>query len=273
MAYKLIAIDMDDTLLTDDLVIPAHVKQAIRMAAAQGVRVVLCTGRTIKSTKRYYDELGLDTLCITAGGAEVYDADGHAVFTRDVDPPLVKQVLEFAYEKDLHAQVYINGELVYRDKNRFAEEYEIPYGFPGILEPDLLSRPEIITPKVLLIMDADKLPAVKEEAEKRFKTLTIKRSKPIYLEFAHPSVDKGEALAFVANYYGIDSRDVIAVGDADIDIPMLKYAGLGVAMANASPAVQQAADVVCSSNQQGGIADVIKEYILEASYEDHAQDR
>jgi len=173
----------------------------------------------------------------------------------------------------VHSQVYIGGELVYRKKNRYSDYYESSYGHPGIVMPELLELPEIITPKVLFVIDEDRIATIKKEAEALFPMLTIKQSKPVYLEFAHPSVDKGEALAFTTRYYGLDRDDVIAVGDTDIDIPMLKYAGLGVAVANAVPAVREAADTVCPSNDEGGVADVIEKYILEADYESEAQDR
>jgi Cof subfamily protein (haloacid dehalogenase superfamily) len=270
MPYKLIAIDVDDTLLTSDITIPVRVSRAIHEAANKGVYVVLCTGRTKKGVQSIYDELGLHTLMITAGGAEVFDGEGHVLFSRGVEPPLVKQILEYTDRNQLHAQVYIDGELVYREKNRFSDYYEKFYGHPGIVEPNLLKMPQIITPKVLFVIDEDKIAAVKEEAEKLFPMLTIKQSKPVYLEFAHPSVNKGEALAFTASHYGIDREDVIAIGDTDIDIPMLKYAGLGVAMANAVPAVQEAADIVCPSNNEAGVAFVIEKYILEAGNESQA---
>ena len=273
MEYKLIAIDVDDTLLDNSLNIPERVSRAIRKATEMGVRIVLCTGRTKKGGQRFYDELGLDTLYITAGGAEVYDAAGHALFTRGVDPPLVKQILEYAGQHDIHAQVYIDGELVYSKKSFYSDLYERSYGHPGILEPNLLKMPQIITPKVLYVIDEDRIAGVKKDVEQRFPMLTIKQSKPIYLEFAHPSVNKGEALAFTANHYGIDRSEVIAIGDTDIDIPMLEYAGLGVAMANAAPHVLDAADIICPSNEEGGVADVIEQYILEGAYESQAQNR
>ena len=149
-------------------------------------------------------------------------------FSRGVDPALARQVLEFGDRLGMHSQVYIDGELVYREKSRYSDYYESSYAHPGIVMPDLMDLPEIITPKVLFVIDEDKIAAVKKEAEKLFPMLTIKQSKPMYLEFAHPSVDKGEALAFTAGHYGVRREEVIAVGDTDIDIPMLKYAGLGV---------------------------------------------
>ena len=270
MSYKLIAFDLDDTLLNSAHVIPDRARRAVRAATVQGALVVLCTGRTKKGMQRYYDELGLDTLMITAGGAEVYDASGHVLFSRGVDPALVRQVLEFGDRMGVHSQVYIGGELVFREKSRYSDYYESSYGHPGIVMPDLLDLPEIITPKVLFVIDEDKIAAIKQEAEALFPMLTIKQSHPMYLEFAHPSVNKGEALAFTAGYYGVRREEVIAVGDTDIDIPMLEYAGLGVAVANATPAVLAVADIVCPSHEEGGVADVIEKYVLETVHESQA---
>ncbi len=273
MAYKLIAIDLDDTLLTDELIIPQRVKEAIKKAVDMGIYVVLCTGRIRKGTQRFYDEFGLDTLMITTGGAQIYDAQGNAIYTRSVDPQLVRKLIDYAQENNLHVQVYLDGDLVYRERNKYSDVYESFCGFKGIEKSDLYEMETIITPKVLYITELELMDDLRTKAEALFPMLNIKRSKPTYLEFASPGVSKGDALKFVAEYYHIDSKDVIAVGDADIDLPMLEYAGLGVAVANATPDVLLAADYICRSNNEGGVADVIEKFILEAQHEDKAQDR
>jgi Cof subfamily protein (haloacid dehalogenase superfamily) len=267
MAYKLVAIDLDDTLLTNEGVIIPRVKRAIRKAAEKGVYVVLSTGRTKRGAQKYYDELMLDTLLISSGGAEVHNTGGAVVFTRPVDPALTRELLAWAYKNEIHAQVYIDGEFVYRKKNKFTEYYEILNGYPGTLMPNILAR-EIVTPKVLYAVDENKITDVSMQVRKRFPMLSIKRSNLMYLDFSHPDVSKGTALAFVADYYHVDSKETIAIGDTEIDIPMIEYAGLGVAVANANAEVKKAADIVCASNQEGGVADVIQKFILEAEYED-----
>lgn len=272
MAYKLIAIDLDDTLLDDNLTIPERVRDAVKKAVDLGIYVVLCTGRIRKGALRYYESLGLNTLLITAGGAQVHDAAGQPVFEHCVDPALVKKLLEYAYANGLHAQVYIDGELVYREKNKYAEAYEKPYGHAGILMPDLLEMDTIVTPKVIYISDVERMDDIQTRVEAEFPMLNIKRSKPTYVEIASPDVSKGDALKFVAEYYGVKREEIIAMGDAEIDVPMLEFAGLGVAMSNATPHTKQAADALCPSNNEGGVADVIQKYILEAQNEDKAQD-
>jgi Cof subfamily protein (haloacid dehalogenase superfamily) len=271
MAYKLIAIDLDDTLLDDNLNIPERVRDAVKKAVDLGIYVVLCTGRIPKSTRKYYDALMLDTLMISTGGAEIYDANNKSVYSRTVDPALTKKLMQYADSNGLHFQVYLDGDLVFRETNKYAEAYELSCGLKGIVKGDLMEMETVVTPKVLFISDVERMDDIQARAEAEFPMLSIKRSKPTYVEFSSPDVSKGDALKFVAEYYGVKSEDVIAVGDAEIDIPMLEFAGLGVAMANATPITKQAADALCPSNNEGGVADVIQKYILEAQNENQAQ--
>ena len=262
MAYKLIAIDLDGTLLNEKSQIPQRVKNAIHSAMAKGAYVVLCTGRIKKGAIRFHEELGLDTLLILSGGAEVFDAaSGHMVFSHPVDPALVKGLLHYAYDNNIHAQVYIDGELVYRERNKYSDAYEVPYGFKGLEIKDILTR-EFTTPKVLFVIEPERIERIQKETAKLFPMLKSMNSYPTYLEFVSPDISKGEALKFVAEHYHISREEIIAVGDTQIDISMIEYAGLGVAVANAVPAALRAADIVCRSNEDGGVADVIEQYML-----------
>lgn len=265
MAYRMIAIDLDDTLLSSRGTIPKRAADAVRAASQAGVRVVLCTGRTIKGMQRFHDQLGLDTLMITSGGAEVYDAEGQILFAYPVDPKDTRQVLGLAREYGAHAQVYVGGELAYHKRNEIAAKYERSFGFPGIEISDLFEREDIVTPKVLLIAEPDTILAMQRDAEARFPQLAVKRSNPEYLEFVHPDVSKGEAMKFVAAYYGIDLKDVVAVGDSQIDISMIEAAGLGVAVENAYAETKEAANMICASNDDAGVADVIEMILREAN--------
>lgn len=262
--YRLIAIDIDDTLLTGDIKITERVSSAIKAAQEKNVIVVLSTGRTIKGAERFYHQLKLDTLFITSGGAEIYDAQRKRVFENELDPAIVKQVLQYAYDNDIHAQVYIDGELVYKERNKYSALYEIPYGYPGILEPDLMQMSEIVTPKVLYVLDESRAPAVKKDVVSKFSSLVINTSKSTYIEFSSVGVSKGVALKHVADYYNVDLKDVIAIGDSQIDAAMLNAAGLGVAVENAPDELKQIADITCPSNEDDGVAYVIEKYILEA---------
>lgn len=263
MGYKLVAVDLDDTLLTSGRVMNERAKQSLERAAGQGVIVVLCTGRTKQGAQRFYDELGLNTLYIVSGGAEVLDERGDAIYKQYVDPDAAKRLLKFAYDNEVIPVVYIDGNMVFSGRNSFTDSYEKRYGFSGIVIPDLLDN-HIITPKVLFYVEADRMAYIQNTAKALFPALSVVRSNANFLEFADSAVSKGTALKFVAQHYGIDSKEIIAFGDNEIDIPMLNFAGLGVAVANADPLAKQAAGLICASNDEGGIADVIDRYILEA---------
>ncbi len=264
MSNKLLAIDIDDTLLDDNLNIPPRVKTAVSKAVDKGVRVVLCTGRSRKGCLRFYDELGLDTLLTVYGGAQIFNAAGEPLYTKSLDPAVVKELLSFAHSNGVHAQVYINDELVYRAKNKYAQDYEYFYGFPGIENPNINQLDDIITPKVLFVSEKDIILDMQSKAKSLFPKLTVVRSKPEYLEFISPDANKGNALEYITSYYRIDQKDTIAIGDSQMDVSMIKYAGLGVAVANASREAKAAADYICAANSAGGVADVIEKYLLEA---------
>lgn len=263
MAYRLMAVDLDDTLLTSGRIINARAKQSIFKAAEKGVITVLCTGRTRQGAQRFYDELGLSSLFIVSGGAEVLDESGKALLKRYVDPDTAKRLLAFAYDNEVFANVYIDGKIVYRERNSFTDSYEKRYGFPGIAMPDIMDR-HIVTPKVLFLVDGDRILHIQEKARNEFPTMSVVRSHENFLEFCDAQVSKGSALEFAARHYGIDRNEIIAFGDNEIDIPMIEFAGLGVAVANADPLVKRSADLICASNDEGGIADIIDRFILEA---------
>jgi hypothetical protein len=263
MTYRLIAADLDDTLLIgEERVMHPRAKASLLKASEMGVKVVLCTGRTKQGAQRFYDELGINDLFIVSGGAQVLDADGNALFERNVEPFIAKKLLAFAYDNGITANVYPEGNLVYRESNKFTDSYGKRYGFPGIAIPDIMEK-HIITPKVLFIVEADKIPEIQEAVRKEFPMLSVQRSSANFIEFSDPEVSKGGALRFVADYYGIQREEIIAFGDTEIDITMLEFAGLGVAVENADRQTKQAADLVCASNEDGGVADVIERYILE----------
>lgn len=263
MAYKMIALDLDGTILTREKNIPQKVKDTVSKASEKGVKVVISTGRTRKGAIRFYEELGLDTLLIASGGAEVFDSSGNAVFTSYPDPSLVKELLLFSRELGVHSQVYMNDELIFMERNKYADMYEKRYGYPALVIPNLIEK-RVITPKVLFIADADKAPEIRKAVDKKFPMLATMRSDPMYIEILNPGVNKGAGLKTVAEYYGIDRSDIIAVGDSEIDLSMLEFAGLSVAVANAEPLVIEIADAVFPSNEDAGVADLIEKYILEA---------
>lgn len=263
MAYRLIAIDLDGTLLTKEKNIPQRAKEDIIEASKKGIKVILCTGRTKQGMIRFYKELELDSLMIASGGAEVFDSSEKALFTKYLDPVQAKELLIFAYENGIHGQVYMDDKLMFKERSKYSELYEKRYGRPGLVVPDLLEK-EIITPKVLFVAEEERMPWIRSSVNEKFPMLATMRSDPMYLEMTDPAVSKGAGLRFVAGYYGIDRKDIIAVGDSEIDLSMLEIAGLSAVVENAEETAKRHADIICPSNEEAGVADLIEKYFLEA---------
>jgi len=241
--YRLLALDMDGTLLNDEQIItPATVKW-IQKAVDAGVHVCLSTGRAFVSALPYAEQLGLETPMITVNGSEVWRAP-HEIYRRSLmDPMLVRKMYELAKEDDIwfwaysldkvHKQDNWDGDVAGREWLKFGYHTE---------DDDLRHK--------LLLQLQD------------MGGLEITNSSPHNLEINPLGVNKASGIKEVCQLLGIDMSQVIAVGDSLNDLAAIQQVGLGVAMGNAQETVRQEADVVVASNNEDGIAEVIQKYIF-----------
>ena len=262
MEYKLIALDIDGTLLDSEKKIRPRVREAIQQAVKRGKIVMLSTGRMYRAMKKINDDLGLEAPCITYGGAQIVDK-GSIVYQCPVPPELTREFLDWAHEKQMHAQVYLYDDFVYEQENEYAAGYGEFFGFPGIEFPNLRRMHTILTPKILCIGEIDEVTQWIPMAKERFgEVLRITRSRPMYMEINNPNASKGMALENYIQGMGIRREECIAVGDASIDVPMMEYAGMGVAMGNSDDKTKATADYICPSNDEDGVAHVIEKFML-----------
>lgn len=262
MAYKLLALDIDGTLLNSRREITPRVRQAIRKAVEAGTMVLLATGRMYRAMRTINESLGLTMPCMVYGGGQIVK-DGKIIYECALEPDLTHDVLQWAHETGRHAQVYIGNDFVYEKENEYAREYAEFCGFPGVADPGILERMDIQTPKMLMISEAENVARWKEEAKERYgDRLKIAVSNPRFLELNNPQTSKGAALDFLAKSLGLTADNCIAMGDATLDLPMIEYAGLGVAMENADDWTKSKADFICPSNDEDGVAYVIERFIL-----------
>jgi len=262
MEYKLIAIDLDDTLLRNDLTISERAKRAIASSIEKGVLVTFATGRMYRSALPYALDLGLDLPLITYQGALVKYADGREVYHRPIELDVAKEVIKFGKPSGLHINVYLGDELYMQGPTRWGKKYaaiaKVPIHFLNLPE-DLQERPT----KILFIGESSELDEMAQKLVEKFThTINVTKSKDIFLEVSHPKATKGNALKELAESLHINSNQIIAIGDNMNDLDMIKYAGCGAAVANAVDALKQAADLVTKSNDDDGVAEVIEKLIL-----------
>ncbi|WP_150265772.1 Cof-type HAD-IIB family hydrolase [Paenibacillus tepidiphilus] len=262
--YKLIAIDIDDTLINDDKEVTPATQTALEQAVAAGVVVTLATGRAYASAQAIARQTGLNVPIITYQGALVKNLmDEKVLYERYVPQEAVRKLFQYCVEHNLHLQTYIDDKLYAREENQKLVEYSQLNKTRYYIEPDWEKLVEQPTPKMLIIDD----PAFLDELSPVLRELLgdsvhITKSKPHFLEIMHHEGTKGLALEFLAGHFGCDLSETIAVGDSWNDHEMLEAAGLGVAMANAIPALKEIADFVTLSNNEDGVKYAIDKFIL-----------
>lgn len=263
--FRLFVADIDGTLLTSHREIPAGVLAAVRATQERGVRVCLATGRMWRSAEPYFRRLGADPPAILYNGGMVYDFRTDTVLRR---VPLAvdhaRAVLELLREfPQVQPHLYV-GDRVYTGRlNELSERYQRKDELVVEQVGDLLAFLPPDPMKILIIGVRQDL--VQVMAQLRMLPLPINAvfSEEIYLEILPVGSSKGAALGFVAEALGIPLDAVIAVGDNLNDLEMIRLAGLGVAMGNAPKELQVEADYVTSTNDEEGLREVIRRFVLE----------
>jgi Cof subfamily protein (haloacid dehalogenase superfamily) len=252
---KLLAIDLDDTLLKSDLSLSGANKAAIRAATERGVRVVLASGRNIYSMKRYADELGLtsaDDLMICTNGAEIVSIiDSKILYENKMSRSLCEEVVSLSRDFGLSWQIYAEGRILVSQKNQWTQRDTDLTGQPNECIQDRDAWFARGTLKMVLPGD----PELIARAYPRFKShfgarASVLVSKPYFLEVMDPHSDKGYALERVSGMLGVRREQTMAIGDSINDIGMVRWAGLGCAVGNALPELKAAAGLVADAHHE-----------------------
>lgn len=260
---RLVAIDVDDTLLTEELVVPKAAVEAIAAARKGGVRVVLATGRMYASVRPHALAAGVDGPIIAYNGGLVRALDGETLQHRPVPLPEALELVALAEEHDLCLNVYVDDRLYVRRMDEHASYYVSIAQVPAHVTPDLRAALTAAPTKVLLVAD----PPVAEAwrlrlAEAYAGRLSVARSKPRFVEITALGVNKGVALAELAAALAIERAEVMAIGDSLNDLAMLEWAGLSVAVGNAVHEVKAKVDYVTAGNAAEGVTEAFHRFVL-----------
>ena len=263
--YKMIAIDLDGTLFTDELTISPNTVTAIQRAIRMGTVVTIATGRMFSSAKLIAEQLGIHAPLITYQGAMIRVAgEAEALYERPVSPDIAEKLINIAREKNIHLQVY-QDDILYgaaeTDKlSTYAQAVQVPY----TVEPDLIRLAKKGFTKLLFIDEPEILDPLQQELQLLFgESAYIAKSKKTYLEVTHPEANKGSALLFLANKLGIDRSEIIGIGDNHNDSELLKAAGFGIAIGNAVQELKELDDYTSLSNNAECVVHAINKFILE----------
>ncbi|HEY3418790.1 MAG TPA: Cof-type HAD-IIB family hydrolase, partial [Armatimonadota bacterium] len=253
--------DLDLTLLDDEHKISPRNHTAVRRCVELGAKVVITSGRMFSSTLPYLRALDLHTPMITYNGAFIKHPDTGAVLLHEcLAADTAMAIVDFCAHENLNLNFYLNDTLYIAKINPWAELYSQRTGAKLHPVGDLRTFAGERPTKVLIVDDPQRIARLYDElapqyADRAYVTI----SNVEYLEFMPPGVDKGKALAVVANHFGIPQEKTIAFGDAGNDVPLIRWAGLGVAMENAKDEAKAVADRVALRYDEDGVAVVLEE--------------
>ena len=260
----MLVLDLDDTLLTDDHTISVENAAMLFKAQELGVYVILASGRPTPAMIAYAKELQLDnSYMISYNGAVITDLkEDKVIFEQTLTQGQIHELYDYSLKSKTHIITYVNGKIV---SETDSEYIEIEKNITGLEHNKVVSfKEEVQSSAVKCILLEE--PTYLKEVEKDLKTamphLSVSMSKPFFLEVAQNGIDKGASIKFLAEKLNILQSEIIAVGNAGNDLTMIEYAGLGVWVDNVDPELRDKGDVIVASNNNHGVAEVVRRFIL-----------
>ena len=264
----MIALDLDGTLTTSKKEVTEHTKDILQQAAQKGAVIVLASGRPTLGVAPIADFLELDKvggIVMAYNGGHIFDYKTKEIinlvtFNHDYIP----EALEFSYKYNMPLITYSETEILTEGPlDEWSHREEINCATTITKVSDLPSYVDFPIVKMMLAGDPEALKAPEKEIAAHFEgRLDVYRAEAHFLELMPKGINKSAGVAKIAEYLGIQREEVMACGDANNDIPMLEYAGLSIAMANASDSAKAAADFISRSNDEDGVAYAVEKFVL-----------
>ncbi len=263
---KLIALDVDGTIMDKSYRISDRVKNTISCAVKKGIKVMIATGRMYSATVPTAVELGLKTPLIVYQGSlikEFHESD-RTLLHHYLNTDISYEVIRDTRKKNVQINAYLDDKLYVETASPilvdYAQRRSIPYH-----TVDCFENCENFLPTKILAMDPDPEKInrlVGEFKEKYSDRLNITKSTDYFCEFINKKCSKADGIMFLAEKWGIDRAEIMAIGDHDNDREMIDFAGTGVAMGNSHDNLKQAADYVTESVNNDGAALAIEKFAL-----------
>ena len=265
---RLVALDLDGTLISAKLRVSPAVKTAIARARDAGVVFTMATGRMFAAAKPFAQAIGIDGPIVCYQGAATYVvATGERLSHVPLPIEVGEMVFARAAQDGVRALGYFEDRLYTEADDAYTRAYtrlaRVEANVVGPLTEFFAERPST---KINCVTDVERAGAY-AEGLKNFlgDRAYVTRSQPDFVEIIDPSVDKGRALAAIARSYGVGLDDTMAIGDSWNDVPLLTSAGFAVAMGTAPPELREKADAVVAGVEEDGVAEAIERYVLSAA--------
>lgn len=267
MGYKMIVLDIDGTLTNDEKNITPRTLDTLKKAQKAGILLVLASGRPAAGLEKLSLELEMDRhhgILLSYNGGKVLDAqDGRIFYEKSIPLERAVTILKHLEQFPVTPMTYRENHLYVPDRKGYKVDYESSANGIEVIETGLLSEFLDFSPvKILMAAPNEVLLDRMEEITAPFaEEFSFVMSAPFYLECNRKGINKAASLERVCHSIGISREEIISFGDAQNDITMVEYAGLGVAMGNACEELKAVADEIALSNNEDGIAAVLEKYL------------
>ena len=267
--YKLLALDLDGTLTNKKKEVSENNIRYINEAQKRGVEVILASGRPLLGIKKIADQLDLWTsggYILAYNGGQIIDCKTGADIEKKLVPmEYYHEICEVGKKFNVYPLSYNNeGVICENDEAKYVVKEAYNNSIPIIKVDSLEESIKSPVVKFMVVGEPDELQNAYQYLSSLFKDkLNVFFSEPYFLEITPLGIEKASALEKLLNHLGIAREQLMACGDGLNDIPMLKYAGLAVAMGNAYDETKKYADYISATNEEDGVAEAIKRFILE----------
>lgn len=271
--YKLVAIDLDGTLLNTDKEISERNKKAIASAIRKGIKVIVCSGRVYTGARLYAKQIGSVDPVIACNGAIITEhLDGEVLYSDNLNTEDCLKINDICRKHGVYYHVYAGDTMLteklgftskkYYERNKaLPEEDRVDIEVVDNMAEKLKSIPGKVLKFVIVSEDLQLLRTVRNDM-KKIESVDLMSSNYDNFEVMNKGVSKGAALKRLSEILSISAAEMIAIGDNENDISMFEYAGLSIAMGNAESCAKEAAMCMTGANNQDGVAIAIEKYIL-----------
>jgi 5-amino-6-(5-phospho-D-ribitylamino)uracil phosphatase len=281
--YRMVAIDLDGTLLHQDGTMGQRTSRALQAAVKQGIRVVVCTGRRFRTTLPILTELKLAVPVIVHGGLLIKDAGTyetlyHSYLPKDFSLEAIKFLKAHGVAPIVYVDLFSQGIDIYLDNARDGHPFHLKYLERNRANCHFVGDvTQVFCPQTIHIgalADRLSLERLNVRIEREFGTtarhhiMNNTNEEGAFLEIMSPGNSKWRALSRLIELEGFTAEQVIGIGDEVNDLEMIRHAGLGVAMGNAIPAVKAVANYITHSNEEDGVAHVVERFLLKEAEDD-----
>ncbi|KMM35799.1 Cof-type HAD-IIB family hydrolase [Guptibacillus hwajinpoensis] len=268
MAYKMIVLDLDDTLLNSDQTISVRTKEALMKAQQEGKKVVLASGRPTFGMNSFAEELLLadyESYILSFNGGKIINCESkEEFFSSTLSLEAVQRLYEISVQEDVYIHTYVGDTIITTEENPYTTIESNLTGLPITLVDSFVEGVTEPVVKVLMVGEPEHLKKVEKKLQEKLgEEFSVMRSKPYFLEFTDKGITKGTSIEKLINECGIKREEVIAVGDSYNDQEMIEFAGLGVAMGNAPDDIKKISDYIADTNKNDGVAKVVEKFLLQ----------